>query len=110
MNTKLMSVFVVIALAALSNGLPTDQSKELDTFLAKVNGTTCFSDESLPPQFYEYCFNVCYNRNGVQVCYRQCNYSDDKQAVGSKYDAKCSYKYICLRLPNGQQACDYVCI
>ena len=78
MNAKLMSALVgIVVLATLCSAVPVDDTKDMDQFLALVNGTTCVSNNAVPNggTYYKYCFVVCVKKNGVRVCYNKCNYS-----------------------------------
>ena len=96
---------------------PTDaveESKDLDQFLGKLKGSTCFSEDNKPTQkensYYDYCFDVCYNKNGVNVCYKKCGYSANGKTAGTQFSAKCKMIHICVPLPKGGQACGWNCV
>ena len=98
MRFDLMSaVFVVLLFVVLLDGLPVQQSEQLNTFLAKVNGTVCLTQEELlellGTPYYRMCFNVCVDtpeedgngdrdgdrdedrdgdKDGDRACYQRC--------------------------------------
>ena len=90
---------------------PGHKYEEVETFLTEVNENTCFSADEKSAQnglsYYDYCFDVCYNKNGVNVCYKKCGYSGNAQTVGTAYEAKCKQRVHCTYYPNNPKPVCY---
>ena len=87
MKSQIALILVAVAVT-LTGGAPVDDDSGIDEYLSSLNGTTCMwrAVKSGPVGIttYDYCFDVCYDRNGVKVCYKQCGYSSTAPEVEPK--------------------------
>ena len=71
-----VSIAVMSAMVVFISATPitsTEPEVSIDKYLSSLNGKTCV-DSAIRSVPYDFCVDVCYDMNGVHICYKQCGY------------------------------------